>query len=114
LKQQIQTLSGVDEVKMDDSWFTRLTTLTKMVGKISFTIAIMTILAIFLIIGNSIRLNIFARYDTIKVMQLIGATNGFILRPFLYNGIFIGVMGAIFSLIITHIFIWQISSVISN
>lgn len=114
LKDYLHTISGVDEVKMDDSWFTRLTALTKMVGKISFAISIMTILAVFLVIGNSVRLNIFARYDTIKVMQLIGATDGFILRPFLYNGGFIGFMGAIFALIITHLFIWQLSMVVAN
>ncbi len=41
-------------------------------------------------IGNSVRLSIFSRRDTINVMKLIGATDGFILRPFLNGGAMLG------------------------
>ncbi len=46
--------------------------------------------AVFLVIGNSVRLSIFARRDSINVQKLIGATDGFILRPFLYGGALLG------------------------
>lgn len=47
-------------------------------------------------IGNSVRLSIFARRDTINVQKLIGATDGFILRPFLYGGAMLGFSGAFY------------------
>lgn len=114
LQSELLKISGVDDVRLDDSWFTRLTALTDMVKSIVWFISIFMIIAVSLVIGNSIRLNIFARRQTIVVMQLIGATEGFILRPFLYNGIFIGLISAILALVLSEIFILQIDSIILN
>lgn len=105
-------IKGVDDVQLDDSWFTRLTALTDMVKSIVWVISIFMIGSVSLVIGNSIRLNIFARRQVIVVMQLIGATEGFILRPFLYNGMLIGFISAIFALILSEVFIFQIDSII--
>lgn len=105
-------INGVDDVQLDDSWFTRLTALTDMVKSIVWIISIFMIGAVSLVIGNSIRLSIFARRQTIVVMQLIGATEGFILRPFLYNGTLIGFMSAILALVLSKLFIFQIDSII--
>lgn len=110
LQAQLRKIDGVDDVQLDDSWFTRLTALTNMVKSIVWTISIFMIIAVSLVIGNSIRLNIFARRQTITVMQLIGATEGFILRPFLYNGIFTGLISAILALVLSKVFILQIDS----
>lgn len=114
LQAQIVKLKEVNDVRLDDSWFTRLTTLTDMVKTIVWMISIFMIIAVALVIGNSIRLAIFARRQTIIVMQLIGATEGFILRPFLYSGLFIGVVSAILALILSEIFIFQIDAIILN
>ena len=110
LQTQLKKIAGVDDVQLDDSWFTRLTALTNMVKSIVWTISIFMVIAVSLVIGNSIRLNIFARRQTIIVMQLIGATEGFILRPFLYNGIFTGLISAVLALILSKVFILQIDS----
>lgn len=112
LQAEISKIEGVDDVQLDDSWFTRLIALTDMVKSIVWTVAILMVIAVSLVIGNSIRLTIFARRQTIVVMQLIGATEGFILRPFLYSGIFIGLISAILALILSKIFILQIDSII--
>lgn len=114
LQTKLTKIDGVDDVHLDDSWFTRLTALTDMVKSIVWVISIFMIIAVSLVIGNSIRLNIFARRQTIVVMQLIGATEGFILRPFLYNGIFIGFVSAILALVLSEVFILQIDSIILN
>ena len=114
LQSEIIKIDGIDDVKLDDGWFTRLIALTDMVKSIVWTIAIFMIIAVSLVIGNSIRLNIFARKQTIIVMQLIGATEGFILRPFLYSGMFIGFVSALVSVVLSEIFIFQIESIILN
>ncbi|MFN6872673.1 permease-like cell division protein FtsX, partial [Proteus mirabilis] len=80
LRDAVANIAGVDEVRMDDSWFTRLSTLTSLVGQIAMVIGSLMIVALLLVIGNSVRLNIFSRRDTINVMKLIGATDGFIMR----------------------------------
>jgi len=114
IQAEIIQLKGVDDVRLDDSWFTRLTALTDMIKTIVWTISILMIIAVSLVIGNSIRLAIFARRQTIVVMQLIGATEGFILRPFLYSGIFNGFISAAVALILSEIFIFQIDAIILN
>ncbi|MCO6523852.1 MAG: permease-like cell division protein FtsX [Candidatus Schmidhempelia sp.] len=114
LKKNIQSLDKVDDVRLDDSWFARLTALTGMVEAIAWTISLLMIIAVSLVIGNSIRLMIFARRQTILVMQLIGATEGFILRPFLYSGMLNGVVGAVLALCMSEIFIFRVDAIILN
>lgn len=114
IQSNIIKMNGVDDVRLDDSWFTRLTALTDMVKTIVWTISILMIIAVSLVIGNSIRLSIFARRQTIVVMQLIGATEGFILRPFLYSGMFNGFISGVLALLLSEIFIFQIDSIILN
>ncbi|MDU3158722.1 MAG: FtsX-like permease family protein, partial [Hafnia alvei] len=63
---------------------------------------------------NSVRLSIFSRRDTINVMKLIGATDGFILRPFLNGGALLGFSGAILSLILSQAMVWQLGSAVAK
>lgn len=114
LRERVAKVSGVDEVRMDDSWFARLAALTGLVGRVSAMIGILMVAAVFLVIGNSVRLSIFARRDSINVQKLIGATDGFILRPFLYGGALLGFAGAFLSLILSEILVLRLSSAVAD
>nr|WP_249215833.1 permease-like cell division protein FtsX [Citrobacter sp. JGM124] len=114
LRDRLAHVQGVDEVRMDDSWFARLAALTGLVGRIAGMIGILMVAAVFLVIGNSVRLSIFARRDTINVQKLIGATDGFILRPFLYGGALLGFSGAFLSLILSEILVMRLSSAVTQ
>ena len=114
LRDRVSKVQGVDEVKMDDSWFARLAALTGLVGQVAAMIGVLMIAAVFLVIGNSVRLSIFARRDTINVQKLIGATDGFILRPFLYGGALLGFAGALLSLILSEVLVFRLESVVTQ
>ncbi|WGL98077.1 permease-like cell division protein FtsX [Arsenophonus sp. aPb] len=114
LRNKVGQLAGIEDVRMDDSWFTRLAALTGLIGHIALVIGILMVMAVFLVIGNSIRLNIFARRDTINVMKLIGATDGFIMRPFLNGGIILGFLGALLSLILSALLVWQLTDIVTQ
>jgi cell division transport system permease protein len=114
LRDKVSGLPGVNEVRMDDSWFTRLGALTSLAGHVSATIGVLMVVAVFLVIGNSIRLSIFSRRDTINVMKLIGATDGFILRPFLNGGALLGFAGAFMSLILSEILVLRLRSLVTQ
>ena len=114
LHDRVSQVNGVDEVRMDDSWFARLAALTGLVGRVSAMIGVLMVAAVFLVIGNSVRLSIFARRDTINVQKLIGATDGFILRPFLYGGALLGFSGAFLSLILSEILVMRLSSAVTD
>jgi len=114
LRNRVTKVQGVDEVRMDDSWFARLAALTGLVGQIASMIGVLMIVAVFLVIGNSVRLSIFARRDTINVQKLIGATDGFILRPFLYGGALLGFSGAVLSLLLSEVLVLRLQSVVAS
>ncbi len=114
LRDRVAKVQGVDEVRMDDSWFSRLAALTGLVGQIASMIGLLMVVAVFLVIGNSVRLSIFARRDTINVQKLIGATDGFILRPFLYGGALLGFGGAVLSLILSEVLVLRLQSVVAQ
>lgn len=114
LRDRVSRIQGVDEVRMDDSWFARLSSITGLVGRVSAMIGVLMVAAVFLVIGNSVRLSIFARRDTINVQKLIGATDGFILRPFLYGGALLGFSGALLSLILSEILVLRLSSAVTE
>ena len=114
LRERVAKVDGVDEVRMDDSWFARLAALTGLVGQVAAMIGILMVVAVFLVIGNSVRLSIFARRDTINVQKLIGATDGFILRPFLYGGALLGLSGALLSLILSEVLVLRLQSVVAH
>ncbi|CAH0238372.1 permease-like cell division protein FtsX [Erwinia aphidicola] len=114
LRDRVSKVQGIDEVKMDDSWFARLAALTGLVGQVAAMIGVLMIIAVFLVIGNSVRLSIFARRDTINVQKLIGATDGFILRPFLYGGAMLGFAGALLSLVLSQVLVLRLESVVTQ
>ena len=99
----LQTLPRVEIAKLDTEWLERLYTILEIARR---SVAIITILfgfAVLLIIGNTIRLDIQNRYQEIIVTKLIGATNAFIRRPFLYGGLWYGLLGGVISWFIVEI-----------
>lgn len=114
LRGQVEKVDGVEEVRMDDNWFARLTALTGLVARIAMLVGGLMIAAVFLVIGNSVRLSIFARRDTINVQKLIGATDGFILRPFLYGGALLGMLGALCALILSECLVLRLETVVDQ
>ncbi|WP_072550421.1 permease-like cell division protein FtsX [Candidatus Fukatsuia symbiotica] len=114
LRERVSKVIGVAEVRMDDSWFARLTALTGLIGQIVAIVGVLMVVAVFLVIGNSVRLSIFSRRDTINVMKLIGATDGFILRPFLNGGVILGLGGATLSLVLSSALVWKLGGVVTQ
>lgn len=100
--QTVETLVGeleqraeVDLAQLDLQWVKRLYTIMDLVQRGLLIVAAMLALAVVLIIGNTIRLDIQNRRSEIQVNKLIGATNAFIRRPFLYTGFWYGLLGGI-------------------
>ena len=103
LANRLQAMPEVDIAKLDTEWLERLYTIIEIAKR---SVAIITILfacAVLLIIGNTIRLDIQNRYQEILVTKLIGATDAFIRRPFLYGGIWYGLFGGLISWLIVEV-----------
>ena len=99
----LQALPEVEIAKLDTEWLERLYTIIEIAKRSVIIITILFAFAVLLIIGNTIRLDIQNRYQEIIVTKLIGATDAFIRRPFLYGGIWYGLLGGIISWLIVEI-----------
>ncbi len=99
ISRDLQEKSFVDEVIYDKPL---ISLLNENIKRISFWIlvicGIFTFIAV-LLINSSIRLSVYAKRFTIKTMQMVGATKGFIRRPFIWKNIKLGMIGAILALI---------------
>ncbi|MFC4700880.1 permease-like cell division protein FtsX [Glaciecola siphonariae] len=94
--------------KLDIEWLERLYALLDIAKELALLLALLLFFAVVLIIGNTIRLNILNRRDEILVMKLVGATDAFIQRPFLYTGFWFGLLGGIMAWITVSIILWWI------
>jgi cell division transport system permease protein len=90
-------LSEVENAKIDLDWVQRLHAISKLLRRGVILLSALLALAILLVISNTIRLAILNRQSEIKVMKLVGATNRFIRRPFLYTGLWYGILGGLFA-----------------
>ena len=66
----------------------------------AFGLMLILVIAAILLIGNTIRLSIFARRREVEVMRLVGATNWFIRWPFMIEGLIFGLIGAIAAVVL--------------
>jgi cell division transport system permease protein len=90
----------VDLVQYDAAWRQRLDAILATATRAAQVLAALLALAVLLVVGNTIRLDILGRADEIDVMQLLGASNGFVRRPFLYSGLWYGAFSAAFALLV--------------
>lgn len=91
----------IDLVRVDIDWIEKLQAILSVIVDIVIAIAALLLLSVLLIISNTIRLNILNQRPEIEVMKLVGATNGFIQRPFLYVGAWFGCLGGIIAWLLT-------------
>jgi len=103
LLKNLQAMPEVKIAKLDTEWLERLYTIIEIARRSVMIVTILFACAVLLIIGNTIRLDIQNRYQEIIVTKLVGATNAFIRRPFLYGGVWYGLLGGIISWLIVEI-----------
>lgn len=95
LRDELVKLPKVEIAQLDSAWAYKLEALLKFGRILVVILASLLSLALISITFNTIRLQILTRHDEIEVAKLIGATNGFIRRPFLYFGLTQGLLGGI-------------------
>ncbi len=90
---RLKALPLVDDVRLDMKWMQRLQGMLQVGERLAFSLGIALAFGVLLIIGNTIRLAIENRRDEIVVVKLVGGTNAYVRRPFLYTGIWYGAIG---------------------
>ena len=100
LKLAITAMADVQAVQLDTEWVKRLHAMLDILRKIVLLTGGLLGVGVVLIVGNTIRLDILNRHAEIEVMKLVGATDGFARRPFLYSGVWYGLGGGLMALIL--------------
>jgi len=114
LANKLRAQAQVDIVQLDFQWIERLNSFIAIGKRAALLLSGLLAIAVLLVIGNTIRLTIFNRRQEILVTKLIGATNRFIRRPFLYTGLWYGLFGAVLAVLLISFLFWLISDPIQS
>jgi cell division transport system permease protein len=95
LKSFLDKLDGVDQVVVDTGWVKKLNSILHLANKAILLASILLTSMLVVVIGNTIRLQMTSHHEEIELSKLIGATNQFLRRPFLYSGFIYGLGGGL-------------------
>jgi cell division transport system permease protein len=99
----VKTYSFIDDVRYGEEWIEKLYRLRNVAGIAGLVLGLVFAVVSVIIIGATIRMAVLARAREISIMRLVGATDGYIRRPFLVEGFAKGVMGGVLALVLTWI-----------
>lgn len=106
LAQRLRNQAETDQVIVDLLWLERLEAMVDLMGRLTLLLAVLFGVAVAFIVGNTIRMEIQNRHEEIEVLALVGATAGFIRRPFLYSGLWYGLGGGLLAWAMVALGVW--------
>ncbi|KAB7627366.1 permease-like cell division protein FtsX [Alkalilimnicola sp. S0819] len=109
LLQRLEARPEVASARMDREWLQRLQAMMALAERGVQVVALLLALAVLLVVGNTIRLAIENRRDEIIIQKLIGASNGFVRRPFLYEGLWYGLLGSLLAWLLVQLGRWALA-----
>ncbi|MBK1702038.1 permease-like cell division protein FtsX, partial [Thiococcus pfennigii] len=110
----LERLPETDLVRHDADWVHRFQALVELAQRGVSILASVLGLALLLIVGNTIRLEIENRRDEIRIQELVGATNAFIRRPFVYAGLWYGLLGGLVACLLVIVGLLLIQAPVSR
>lgn len=114
LLNQLQALDGVEFGQLDLQWVRRFQAITEIARRAVMVLASLLAAAVLLIVVNTIRLEIQNRHAEIEITKLIGGTDAFIRRPFLYLGIWYGLFGGITAGLLVGLSLWLLKGPVAR
>jgi cell division transport system permease protein len=99
---QVKGYDFVDDIRYGEEWIAQLYRLRNIAGAAGIALGLAFAAVAIIIIGATIRMAVLARSREISIMRLVGATDGFIRRPFLIEGSIKGVLGGLLALVLTY------------
>jgi cell division transport system permease protein len=114
LVQRLTSYPPVESVSVDLQWLQRLYSILQLARRSILGVSAVLALAVILIIGNTIRLAIESRRAEIEVVKLVGGTDAFVRRPFLYTGFWFGLGGGLVALILVEVSLIWVSAPVAE
>lgn len=114
LSTELQKTPDVDLVKLDLQWAQRLNAGLDFLARLGWIAAVLLGGAVLVIVGNTIRLDIQTRTEEIEVAKLLGATDTFVRRPFLYLGLWYGLFGSLVAVLVLAVSLWVLGAPVAR
>lgn len=114
LVEELRTEHTVDLAQLDMQWVRRLYGLMEIGQRGVWVLSSLLALAVLLVVGNTIRLAIQNRREEIVITKLIGGTDAFIRRPFLYTGFWYGLLGALVAFSLVEASLWVLAGPVNS
>lgn len=99
--ENIKNIDGVSVVKYGEGMIEQLISIFDVVRKVCIAIVVALIIVTAFLIANTIKITIFSRKREIEIMRLVGASNLNIKIPFIFEGLFLGILGSIIPVVLT-------------
>ena len=100
---RIKAFSFVDDIRYGEEWIEKLYRLRNVAGIAGIVLGLSFAGVAMIIIGTTIRMAVLSRAKEISIMRLVGATDGYIRRPFLIEGLAKGILGGLLALLLTYV-----------
>ena len=100
LTQELGQRPDIDLVQVDEQWIQRLAAISSLINTLALVLGGVIAVGLIFIIGNTVRVSVEQRREEVRVIKLIGGTDSYIARPFLYSGLFQGLFGAVLALLL--------------
>jgi cell division transport system permease protein len=114
LRVELESYPEVAEAVLDKAWLQRLNSIMDLSQRLVLALAGVLLLGVVLILGNTIRLAIESRREEILVVKLVGGSNAFVRRPFLYTGLWYGVGGGLIAALLVIAALWFVDAPIQR
>lgn len=114
LRRYLSAWPEVDTVQLDGDWVARFNAILALLQRSLLLAAGLLALGVVAVVGNTIRLEILNRRAEIEVTKLVGGTNGFVRRPFLYTGALYGFLGGLTAWLVVMVAIHLITPAAAN
>lgn len=109
LAEQLGEREVVELVQIDTEWVQRLNAILDFLRRVVLLASVLLVTGVLIIVGNTIRLDIQSRRDEIEVVKLLGASDGFVRRPFLYIGLWYGIFGGLLAMLVLVLSSWLLA-----
>ena len=114
LRAELEDSPDVAQAVLDMEWLQRLNSLMGLGRRLVWAVAGLLVVGVLLILGNTIRLAIESRREEIVIVKLVGGSNAFVRRPFLYTGLWYGVGGGLFAALLVSASLWYLRQPVSE
>jgi cell division transport system permease protein len=114
LKAELEAAPQVAQAVLDMAWLQRLNSLLSLSRRLVLVVGGLLVLGVVLILGNTIRLAIESRREEIVIVKLVGGSNAFVRRPFLYTGLWYGVGGGVVASALVAASLWFLGEAVQR